>query len=98
MLNSRNLKGNFTLHFRPFSKALVSFTLAGLSFYRLLISPFFGRGCRYLPTCSAYASEAIDKFGVVKGTGKSLLRISKCHPWGGNGYDPVIKFEKRKKI
>ncbi len=49
----------------------------------------FGGGCRYEPTCSQFAKESIDKFGVFKGTALSLRRLSRCHPWGGMGYDPV---------
>jgi len=49
----------------------------------------FGKGCRFQPTCSEYAKEALDKYGIIKGTGLSLKRLSRCHPWGGSGYDPV---------
>ena len=57
--------------------------------YQLIISPFIGQNCRYLPTCSEYAIECLKKFGIIKGTFLSLKRISKCHPWGNHGYDPV---------
>jgi putative membrane protein insertion efficiency factor len=57
--------------------------------YRLLLSPYLPPSCRYLPTCSQYAEEAIDKYGVLKGGMIALKRISRCHPWGGSGYDPL---------
>lgn len=57
--------------------------------YRYLISPFTPASCRYRPTCSAYAQEAILKHGVWRGSGLALRRMARCHPWGGSGYDPV---------
>ncbi len=57
--------------------------------YRLLLSPWVGNGCRYQPTCSAYALEALQRHGAVKGTWLAARRIGSCHPWGGHGYDPV---------
>ena len=45
--------------------------------------------CRYLPTCSAYAIEALDKYGAIKGGWLTVKRLLRCHPWGGHGYDPV---------
>lgn len=57
--------------------------------YRYLISPLFSPICRYQPTCSAYAIEALETHGPVKGLFLGLKRISSCHPWGGSGYDPV---------
>lgn len=57
--------------------------------YRLLFSPWVGHNCRYQPTCSAYALEALEKHGGVKGAWLTLRRISRCHPWGRSGYDPV---------
>ena len=58
-------------------------------FYRMAISPWTPAACRYTPTCSAYAIEAIEKHGSMKGSWMALKRIGRCHPWGGNGYDPV---------
>lgn len=58
-------------------------------FYRLFISPLLGPNCRYAPTCSAYAIEAIEKHGAIKGAWLGIRRILRCHPWGGSGYDPV---------
>lgn len=57
--------------------------------YQLTFSAIFGRQCRYLPTCSEYADEAIDRFGVWAGGWMALARICRCHPWGGSGHDPV---------
>lgn len=58
-------------------------------FYRLVFSPWVGFNCRYQPTCSAYALEALEKHGGLKGLILTLRRIGRCHPWGGDGYDPV---------
>jgi len=57
--------------------------------YRRLISPLLGSNCRYQPSCSAYALEAIEKHGAWRGGWMSLRRICRCHPWGGDGHDPV---------
>lgn len=56
--------------------------------YQLIISPHFHSSCRYTPTCSQYAIEAIEKYGAGKGAVLAIHRISRCHPWGGHGYDP----------
>ena len=58
-------------------------------FYRLVISPLIGSNCRYQPTCSAYALEALEKHGAIKGSYLAAKRIAKCHPWGGSGIDNV---------
>lgn len=57
--------------------------------YQLLISPLLPYSCRYLPSCSAYAAEAIAVHGPFKGGWLAFRRICRCHPWGGDGYDPV---------
>lgn len=57
--------------------------------YRLLFSPFVGHGCRYTPTCSAYALEALEKHGGIKGSWLAARRIARCNPWGGSGIDNV---------
>lgn len=57
--------------------------------YQLAISPFLGRSCRYYPTCSAYAIEAVERHGALKGGWLACKRICRCHPWHPGGYDPV---------
>jgi putative membrane protein insertion efficiency factor len=57
--------------------------------YQYLISPLLPNACRYTPTCSQYSIEAIHKYGPIKGIWMGIKRISRCHPWGGSGYDPV---------
>jgi putative membrane protein insertion efficiency factor len=57
--------------------------------YRYTLSSVIGRECRFLPTCSDYALEAVAVHGAWNGTGLALRRIARCHPWGGSGYDPV---------
>ncbi|MGR3714114.1 MAG: membrane protein insertion efficiency factor YidD [Shimia sp.] len=57
--------------------------------YRLLFSPWVGFNCRYQPTCSVYALEALETHGALKGSWLTLRRIGRCHPLGGSGYDPV---------
>ncbi|TQM94189.1 membrane protein insertion efficiency factor YidD [Roseinatronobacter monicus] len=58
-------------------------------FYRVVFSPWVGHGCRFQPTCSAYAMEALERHGAIKGTWLTIRRIGRCHPWGSSGYDPV---------
>ncbi|WP_258099956.1 membrane protein insertion efficiency factor YidD [Marinoscillum pacificum] len=58
-------------------------------FYQYSISPLLPSTCRYTPTCSNYAKDAIMKHGVFKGGWLAIKRIASCHPWGGSGYDPV---------
>jgi putative membrane protein insertion efficiency factor len=60
-----------------------------IRFYQWVISPALGPKCRFTPTCSQYAAEALKKHGLVKGFILSLKRVSKCRPGGGHGYDPV---------
>ena len=59
--------------------------------YQILISPLLGQNCRFTPTCSSYMIQAIEEWGIFKGTWMGLKRISKCHPWGPHGHDPVPK-------
>ncbi|MDL2231052.1 membrane protein insertion efficiency factor YidD [Bacteroidales bacterium OttesenSCG-928-L19] len=71
-------------------KKILSAIMIGLiRIYQITLSPFLGRQCRYLPTCSHYGIEAIQKHGPFKGGWLALKRILSCNPWGGSGYDPV---------
>ena len=60
-----------------------------ISTYRYAVSPFLAPSCRYLPTCSAYAAEAIERHGAGRGTGLAVRRLARCHPFGSYGFDPV---------
>jgi len=60
-----------------------------IKIYQILISPFIPSSCRFAPTCSQYSLEALRKYGLFKGGWLGIKRISKCHPWGGSGHDPV---------
>lgn len=66
-----------------------TFLLFLIRFYQLTLSSIMGRQCRFLPTCSDYARQAIEKHGVWSGGKLALRRIGRCHPWGGDGFDPV---------
>ncbi|HVI91956.1 MAG TPA: membrane protein insertion efficiency factor YidD [Dongiaceae bacterium] len=57
--------------------------------YQMAISPLLPPSCRYHPSCSAYAVEALERHGLIRGVWLTLLRLARCHPWGGSGYDPV---------
>ncbi|MFN7313676.1 MAG: membrane protein insertion efficiency factor YidD [Bacteroidota bacterium] len=71
-------------------KKLLSFPFVLLiKGYRILLSPYLPNACRYTPTCSQYGIEAFNKYGPIKGFWLTLKRISKCHPWGSHGHDPV---------
>lgn len=63
--------------------------LALIRCYQLLVSPWLGGACRHMPTCSAYAQDAIRRFGPLRGMWLALRRVGRCHPWGTSGYDPV---------
>ena len=63
--------------------------LLPVRFYRWFISPILGVHCRFTPTCSAYAIEAVSRHGIVRGSWLALKRILRCHPWGKSGVDPV---------
>ena len=71
-------------------KTMLAKILLGLiRFYQYALSPMLPPRCRYQPTCSQYAIEAVRKYGVLKGGWLAAKRIGRCHPWGGSGYDPV---------
>ncbi|HTQ28008.1 MAG TPA: membrane protein insertion efficiency factor YidD [Puia sp.] len=63
--------------------------MALIKLYQWIISPWLGPNCRFVPSCSQYAMEALRKYGLFKGGWLALKRISRCHPGGGHGYDPV---------
>ena len=63
--------------------------IAALSFYKRFLSPFVPSACRYHPTCSEYTMDAIQRYGVLRGMGRGLLRILRCHPFHEGGFDPV---------
>jgi putative membrane protein insertion efficiency factor len=63
--------------------------IAPVRLYKAGISPYLPMACRYTPSCSEYMMEAIMKYGIFKGVTLGAKRISRCHPWGGKGYDPV---------
>ncbi len=63
--------------------------IAFVRFYQLCLSSLFPHECRFTPTCSQYALEALRKYGPLKGLWLTVKRLSRCHPWGGSGYDPV---------
>jgi uncharacterized protein len=65
-------------------------TITLLRFYKGIISPGLPAACRYVPTCSEYAIEAVDRYGAVRGCWMAVGRIMRCHPLAGSGYDPVV--------
>lgn len=71
--------------YNPVRLGLIGF----LRLYRLLISPLYGQVCRFYPTCSAYALEAVRHHGALAGSYLSARRLARCHPWSSGGYDPV---------
>ena len=71
------------------TKLLKKIIIALIHFYQLALSPLKQPTCRFSPTCSQYSIEAIERFGVIKGTYLSVRRILKCHPFHEGGYDPV---------
>jgi uncharacterized protein len=63
--------------------------LSVLAVYRYAISPMLGRNCRFMPSCSEYAAEAISRHGSLRGSWLAVRRVMRCHPWNPGGYDPV---------
>ena len=71
-------------------KRILTLPLIGLvRFYQVCISPLKPPTCRFTPTCSQYALQALRKYGLIKGSWLTVKRLAKCHPWGGSGYDPL---------
>ena len=75
--------------FRAVNHILMWLVLIPIYVYRYTLSPLIGRECRFLPTCSQYTIEAIRTHGVWSGSILGIRRIGRCHPWGGDGHDPV---------
>lgn len=71
------------------SRILVWLLSLPIVFYQRCISPFTPPSCRFMPTCSEYACQALKKHGPIKGLALAIWRILRCNPWGGSGYDPV---------
>lgn len=71
------------------SEAIVNIFIKVIIIYQRFISPLKPPSCRFYPTCSDYAIQAIKKYGILKGTGKAIIRVAKCHPFHPGGYDPV---------
>ena len=69
--------------------ALRGAALGAIRFYQWFLSPVLPGSCRYLPSCSAYAAEAIERHGLARGLWLGLRRLARCNPWGGWGWDPV---------
>lgn len=67
------------------------FIIGLVRFYQIAISPWIGSSCRYSPTCSQYMIEAVNEWGSLKGFWLGIKRIGRCHPWGGEGFDPIPK-------
>ena len=63
--------------------------IGAIRLYRLLLSPWWGNACRFHPTCSVFAEEAVQRHGPVEGTWLAFKRIGRCHPWCAGGFDPV---------
>jgi hypothetical protein len=75
--------------FRHYLAPMKAVLIALIRFYQLTLSSIMGRHCRFLPTCSDYAREAIDRHGAWRGGKLAVRRVCRCHPWGGEGFDPV---------
>jgi putative membrane protein insertion efficiency factor len=68
---------------------MARFLRALIAAYRYLLSPMLGRSCRFFPSCSEYAMEALERYGTLRGSWLALRRVARCHPWHPGGYDPV---------
>jgi putative membrane protein insertion efficiency factor len=70
-------------------RALARVLAGGVALYRVALSPMLGRRCRFFPSCSEYAAEALARHGAARGTLLTLKRVARCHPWHPGGFDPV---------
>ena len=71
------------------TRILTKAAISAIRLYRIAISPYHGPVCRYTPSCSHYAEEALRKYGPFRGAAKALARLLRCHPFSAGGYDPV---------
>lgn len=69
--------------------AMAKLLIALIRMYRYLLSPWLGRNCRFYPSCSEYAVQAMTQHGALRGSGLTVARLCRCHPWHEGGYDPV---------
>ncbi|MGM0636092.1 MAG: membrane protein insertion efficiency factor YidD [Bacteroidota bacterium] len=90
-LNLKTIKTELILssnkHF--LKKALIAPFVVAIRVYQYILSPLFPASCRFQPTCSSYGIQALRTHGLIMGLKLTFIRISKCHPWGKSGYDPV---------
>jgi len=70
-------------------RILLFVLIAGIKVYRIALSPFVGRSCRFVPSCSHYAEDALRAHGPARGSWMALKRIARCHPWSEGGFDPI---------
>lgn len=78
------------MQFKKLLRSLaIALPLLLIKFYQYCISPYFPSACRFTPTCSQYSIDAFRKYGFFKGFYKTVIRLSRCHPWGGHGHDPA---------
>jgi len=83
------LKKNLNNFILVISRTVAYIPIVLVKIYQIFISPFFPDSCRFIPTCSSYSIEALKKHGIIKGVWLTIRRISRCHPWGDHGYEPV---------
>jgi len=79
----------FTAALEKLNKPMQRIVILLIRLYQYLVSPVLGNHCRFYPSCSCYAVDALQQYGVVKGLYLTVRRISRCHPWHEGGYDPV---------